>query len=375
MSATQQVKIVFLANAGSPHVRHWVQFLDEMQLTYHVYSIHPNALLPPERVTLKFEWLSRRGTIASLLAYALLGLWLRLKAFGDQCIFHAHNTSGYGMSAFLSGRPYIVTTYGTEIFAASSRSRVYRRLIALILHRARKVTASSHAMTQELQNSFGVPESRIQTFSMSVAPAFRYCSVDRACVRRRLGIALDAHVWVYNRRIMPLYHTLEVVEAFQQFSKLHPLSHLVLMGGDCTADYLNQVRSVVKDDPRITLIEGFLGQHEMAQYLCAGDVAISLPASDQLSSSILEALACGCLPMIANLPAYDSVRDAFPHVVVSDFRVESIVDAFIGCHKALIEFPDIREQVIPVYKRSGWTRSGGYQQIFSLYDLPGNARC
>lgn len=373
MSTTQQVKIVFLANAGSPHVRHWVQFLDEMQLNYHVYSIHPNALLPPERVTLKFGWLARRGGFASLLAYALLGFWLRLKVFGDQCVLHAHNTSGYGMSAFLSGHPYMVTTYGTEIFGASKRSKAYQRLIFWILRRAKKVTASSHAMSLVLQGSFEVSASSIHAFSMSVAPAFRYSDVSRIAVRQRLGIGLETCVWVYNRRIAPLYHTLEVVKAFQQFSSMHPSSHLVLLAGDSAVDYLDQVKCIVREDSRITLVEGFLGQPEMAGYLCAGDVALSLPGSDQLSSSVLEALACGCLPMLANLSAYEPVREAFPQVVVNDFQVESILDGFGRSHRVIIDMPDIRDQVISCYMRSGWTRTEVYPKISSLYDLPGNA--
>lgn len=325
--AMQTPPISYVANASSPHVRHWVEYLDELGLPYHIYSIHKNSFFPPEQVTTKFNGLLRFGALGSIVAYILLGLWLRL--FVPKALqLHAHNTSGYGLSAYLSGRKYLLTTYGSEIFSVPQKSIIYRFLIRRTLHAAEKITASSQHMQDTLTKHFSVPASRVMTFSLGVSSVFRVSTEKRSIVRQQLGISEQDTVWIYNRRITPLYRTLDVVEAFQQFARGRQSYRLLLLAGDFDAQYLAKVKSHIQGDNNIQLIDGFIDQAQLSGYLCAADVALSLPKSDQLSSSILEALSCGCLLILAKLSAYQSITDHFPCVVIDDVYVTSIQQAF-----------------------------------------------
>lgn len=344
--------VIYLANASSPHVRHWVEFLDEMDMPYHIYSIHQNTFFSHDKVTVKYNFFTRFGEGGAILAYFFLGLWLRF--FIGKSILHAHNTSGYGLSALLSGKPYIVTTYGTEIFGADKRSSVYRLLIDKVLNKAKKITTTSQQMEQVLVSKFHVNSKKILTFGMGVSQHFSFSNDKRERIRAKFDIPMDAIVWIYNRRIMPLYNTIEVVQDFKKYSKDRQNAFLILMAGDNQVSYTELVKNELKNTSNIFLVEGFLDPKEMSAYLSASDISISVPNSDQLSSSILEAIACGCYPMLANLPAYDEIVE---YVTCLSIDRNNLVGGFEQSGNLVLEQnSQLRSELLEQYKATPWSR-------------------
>ncbi|MBJ8419817.1 glycosyltransferase [Acinetobacter courvalinii] len=359
-------KIIYLANAGSPHVRHWIEYLDEMNISYHIYSVHKNTFFPESKVTVKYSFLSKLGGFGIILAYIFLGIWLRFymkKSF----LLHAHNTSGYGLSALLSGNEYIVTTYGTEIFGAKNRSSLYNFIINNTLKRAKKITATSIAMEKTLLLDFNIDKSKIQTFGFGVSSKFKFSLNMRRKIRSQLGISENSIIWVYNRRITPLYNTLETVNAFKKFSKGKMSKHLILMEGDKDIEYTKLVTEVVKEEKNIHLVKGFLDQSNMSAYLSAADIAISLPNSDQLSSSILESISCGCLPMLANLPTYQPIFETMTSIHVNFNNIES---SFYESNDLIIKLGgEARSKIILEYAKTEWGRDKTIFQINKVYNF------
>lgn len=358
--------IIFLANASSPHVRHWVEYLEEMGISYHIYSIHENTFFSHSNVTVKYKFLLKLGGLGAILAYIFLGIWLKFfmkKSF----TLHAHNTSGYGLSALLSGCEYIVTTYGTEIFGANKRSALYKSIIHKILKRAKIITATSIAMEKILKLNFGVKKSRIETFSLGVSSNFNFSLNKRAEIRKKLGIPNNAITWVYNRRITPLYNTLETVDAFMIFSEGLTSKHLILMEGDKDGQYTELVAEAIKNEVNIHLVKGFLDQPTMSAYLSAADIAISLPKSDQLSSSILESISCGCLPMLAKLPTYQPILETITSTPVA---LDNIVKGFYESNDLIIKVGgDVRSKIMEQYAMTAWGRFNAISAIQKIYDF------
>lgn len=306
--------IHFLANPSSPHVRHWAMVLQQcgMQAIVHGIAQHVgSAVLVEQARTVGPQWLIR---LPGPLAYVFAGLWLRCLSLVSKPLadfVHAHNTSGYGLMARLSGLPYTITTYGTEIYAAPHRSFWYRYMIRSVLMHAQRITSSSPQMTDALVKQLQVPKEKIQEIYLGVAPIFSFSEDTRKKGREALGIPQDAKVWIANRRMTPLYHTVELVRAFTLFSQQASNAHLILIEGDADTNYCQQVHSAAADGSGNThIIQGFVAQNELAQWLCAADFAISIPASDQLSSSILEAMRCQAIPVLGKLPAYQVISDA-----------------------------------------------------------------
>jgi glycosyltransferase involved in cell wall biosynthesis len=291
---------------------------------------------------------------------------------------HAHCASGSGFVAWLSGRPYIVTTYGTEVFGARERGRLYRWMIARVVRNAALLTATTPRMAQVLHEEFGVPLARIRTFSLGidtdqfhpVAPA------TRATLRREEGLPADEPCWVINRRSLPLYRTGEVISGFQRYCDTHPHGRLVVLSGDQDPVYSRQLRELVAASPhsgRVQFVDEFLAPPQVARWLQRADFAISVPRTDQLSTSILEALGCGAVPILADLPAYAPLH-ACPGIVrASDCTPAGFQDVFTstaGWESRLLE---ARRAACVTFVQEHYSERVFLPDVAALYHTIGSA--
>jgi len=303
-------KIDFLANPTSPHVRHWETVLIAGDIKPLVYGIpqHDGLMLVRSVHTLGPTW---ARYLPSSLNYVLSGIWLRLGGLGPSQsapkFFHAHNTSGYGLVAWLSGVNYIVTTYGTEIYDAKNRGWLYRYLISKVLGKAILITSTSEQMTSALMSEFRVPREKIREFSLGVSPIFCHSDYLREIARSELDISSDSKVWISNRRVHPLYRIKEIINAFDSFAKEYPDCYLIILEGDSDRSYFDDIQALAEKSQNVRLIRGFIPQSQLKSLLCASDFSISIPITDQLSSSILEAMACGVVPIINSIDAYKPI--------------------------------------------------------------------
>jgi len=299
------MNICYVANIGSPHIREWLEALeDNAEVSFATidnkevgeerngYRCNIASIITVPNV---FQYLPKP------LRYAYLGLMLRCQR-GESVVYHAHNASGYGLAAWLSGKRYLLTTYGSEIFQAGERSLLYRYLLRWVLKRSECITTSSPDMKQYLERHFPYTSGKVVSFSLGVRIAFVRTPVDK----RNIGEA-GRPVWFCNRRILPLYRTLSVVRAFVSFKARGGEGTLVLLQGDASGDYLDVVEREAAECSDIRLVKGFVDTETIIHLLDSADFTISVPASDQLSSSILEGMARQCIPILSDLHAYAPV--------------------------------------------------------------------
>lgn len=245
--------------------------------------------------------------LPTTLQYIYLGLYLRV-VLGNDNIIHAHNSSGYGLSAFLSATNYILTTYGSEVYRATyeKTSAFYKVMIRSILKNAKIITSSSPQMTSSINKL--CKNLNVHEFSLGVSKEFFYSQSLRKSVRKNLNIPLDAVVIFSNRRLTRLYNIDVIVDSFTNISKVNDKLYLIQIEGDSDRDYARELTKKFKVE-NLVYIQGFLEQSELNSLLCASDYTISLPNTDQLSSSILEGISCNCLPILSNLEAYKPLCD------------------------------------------------------------------
>ncbi|MFT6909997.1 MAG: glycosyltransferase involved in cell wall biosynthesis [Oleiphilaceae bacterium] len=300
-------KICYIANMRSPHVRQWLELLNsDVELSI--------ATIDTE---IDFEGLElfdfKLGEVLCIpkflrfipqqLRYVILGFLLRIQNYRfDLC--HAHNASGYGLSALLSGNKFLLTTYGSEIYNSATRSRLYNYILRKILNRAELLTASTPYMKTFLESHFPETEGKVKTFSLGVRNSF-FCGP----FERKKSKVKEGPVWFSSRRILPLYRTLEVTRAFKVYKKKGGKGSLVLLQGDASGEYFELIKREVLDCSDIRLVEGFVDTRTIIGLLDEADFIISVPISDQLSSSILEGMARQCVPILSSLEAYAPISN------------------------------------------------------------------
>ena len=310
----------------------WLDALTKCGLPVRVETCSPpqtdaQAIIEVQQLTPRWlKW-------PSIARYLWAGLAARLKRRGPNEIIHAHCTSGYGMVAWMSGHPYIVTTYGSEVLAGDERSWPYRWLIHRVLKGADRITATSPQMVDVLTEDHGIPRERIHLFDLGLnTQLFRpLTNDDRLSCRRNLGIGDDEPVWISVKRVLPMNRTMEIVKAFEAYCDDHPEGRLIVICGDDVSEYSSLVKQAAAGShhaSRITVLTEWMQPAAVARWLQIADFAISVPTSDQMSNAVLEAMACGCVPMLLDIDGYRSLRerDATVHWL-EECTVESLKTA------------------------------------------------
>ncbi len=370
----ESLRITLIANPHSVHVRRWLKLFRLAGMHVGIATAERPQQGDVPDVPLEFL-VPNAFTGPMSLRYVWAGWNARRRRQDPHEILHAHCASGNGLAAWLSRRPYVITTYGSEVFCAADRGRLYHRMIRRVLQGATLVTATTPRMTETLQQEFGLPAERIRTFSLGYDSDI-FAPVDdeaRNRLKREFGLPADELLWVINRRSLPLYHTVEVVSGFLQYCVDHAGGRLVVLSGDADAAYSRQVRKVIaasSQGSRVRLIGEFLSADGVAKWLQAADFAISVPRTDQLSTSILEAMACGSVPVLSDLDAYRPL-----HACPSVRRVRDCSSASFSrmfAQTAAIPADDLRrgQQMCADFVGTHYSEVGILDDVRALFGLP-----
>lgn len=281
---------MFLANPTSFHLAAWKRIYHHLGIRdINIATIHDNSLAGPE-----FNHVIQVSVRPKALAYVLLGLRLRASRVAW---VHAHGASGYGLVAWISGKPYIATVYGSEVLA--QHSRLYRALIRAILGRAKAITVTSNATRDVILRDFAVSPDRIHAFHTGIdtdALGLIECPVPLSA---KTGPKLVFSI----RNTAPTYRTKEIIEACAKLVERGSLIDLVVPLGNGDPDYFRALQNRFPL-PWIRYIDRRLENREMLGWMRRADVCVSYPVTDQMSTTILEALLVSRTVVVGWLDAY-----------------------------------------------------------------------
>lgn len=284
--------MIFLGNTASFHLSSWLRLYQKLgRASPIIATIH--SIDPLDK---RFSKQVRAAIGVKLLSYVLLGLKLR---FSNGSWVQAHGASGYGLAALISGKPYIATVYGSEIFGA--HGLLYRMMIRLILRRARIVTVTSETTKNAVIRNFAVKSENIRTFhtgiDMDFVSGFRLS---------RSSPADESKTVFSMRNTAAQYRTREIIESCIALNQKGRKLKLIVPLGNGDPDYFNSLRTKY-DLPWITYLDSRLENQKMIETMADSDVCVSYPVSDQMSATILEALCLGRNVAIGALDAYSEL--------------------------------------------------------------------
>lgn len=280
--------MIFLGNPASRHLETWRALYGLRGRAVHsLFTVHP-----PRG---QFQTERRVALGGKLLSYILLGLRLR----GGRGTLHAHGASGYGLCALLSGRPYVVTVYGSELLA--TRGRLYAAMVRHVLRRARFVTVTSPAAADRALAIEPRLAGRLLCFHTGIdlrgldAIAAAASDRDEAAPVRAMCI----------RNCGPQYRTREVLAALRTVAEHLPPFMLMVPLGNGDRAYFDRLR-VDYPDPWIDYIADDLPHAAFLAHIRDADICINFPLSDQTSATLIEAI---CLDRPILTPLLDAYAD------------------------------------------------------------------
>jgi glycosyltransferase involved in cell wall biosynthesis len=253
-------------------------------------------------------------------------------------IIHAQEALAYGpMLAHLGAWPRVLMPWGPDVEALAAPHDARGPLIRAAAAAADVITTNAPGLEDHWSRLLGVPADRFDFFSWGVDTArFRPAPPDTvAAMRARLGIPAGVRVVLSPRLAEPYYHIGALLEAWRLAAPTD--AHLVVLRAGARDASWQRWQTEAAGLAAVTLVDALMSPAEMATVYTLADATVMIPETDLVAVSLLEALACGSIPVLAPLPCYRHLApgDGAPHVVYTSDRTPAAVAAAVGAALAI----------------------------------------
>ncbi|MBN2288456.1 MAG: glycosyltransferase [Candidatus Glassbacteria bacterium] len=239
----------------------------------------------------RFSVLLAAGTLAAVRTIRRRGCLL----------VHAHWAVPAGLIALaaarLSGRPLVVTVHGSDYRLACTRGGLTGFAFNRVVNAAERVVSVSGQITEYLTGQAGVPESSVVTCPMGADESIFN-------IHARAEPLFDQGFTVISTRAhLPHYRLADLLEAASLAVRRLPELRLVILGEGTETGALKELaRRLGLDENRVAFI-GRVEPGKLAGLLTAAGAYVSTSPVEGTSVSLLEAMACGALPVVADIPS------------------------------------------------------------------------
>lgn len=305
------MKLVLLGDGESPHLVKWARALAPRLELYAASSrgFAPalQALLPPERrLALDTRPNFAGGNTAVLRSLPRLGAWLH--AVQPDWI-HAHYLTSHGTLAWAAKRLWRLpariagSAWGSDILVTPERNPLMRWLTRRVLRACTLCTSDSLFMAERMRQ-LGAREVMSFPFGLETLPPAPGAKSER--------------LFFANRGLEPVYAPERVLAAFTAVARDWPDAELVMANDGSLRAALEQQVQASEVRGRVSFV-GRLDAEALARWYTRARWYFSLPRSDSVSVSVLEAMAHGCVPILSDLPANrELVTDGENGLILAD---------------------------------------------------------
>ena len=213
-------------------------------------------------------------------------------------VVHIHQANSVAFFLLFSGvgkkYPTVLTAWGSDILVVPKKSWLLKKMVQYNLSKAKYFTSDSQFMVDEMMDlSSKVKKVLIANFGINVD----------------LQDVPKENIIYSNRLHKPLYNIDKIIGSFADFSKEKEDWKLVIGATGESTEALKAKVTQMKLDDRITFV-GWVNKEVNASWYSKAKIWVSIPDSDATSISLLEAMACGCIPVVSDLPAnHEWVQD------------------------------------------------------------------
>lgn len=313
------MRIAFLGDGSLNHVRRWAGYFHERGHETLLLSFESvdGCVVPARRLK------SRLPT--KLLGYlsALGAIRAELARFRPELV-NALYVGGYGFVAARSGfRPLAVTSLGSDLLVDYPSSLVHRLQIRSVLRQADIVLTDADELSRVAIAAGTSPAKILKTY-MGIDESV-FFPRKSAPEKTRPGGGMRV---VSTRNLFPIYDVDLLVDAAPIVRRRIDAHFVVCGDGPERARLEEKVKRLSLEG--CFVFKGRLDAEGIARELRAADVYVSTSKSDSTSVSLIEAMACGAVPVVTDLPANrEWIRDGENGRIVRNGDAASLAAAII----------------------------------------------
>lgn len=276
-----------MTDINSAHSRKWITGLRNENQEVGAFSLNParDDWHEQNQVTLYHAGIdlsTTKSNVRSKTAYLFSGKKVRAAVNNFKPdVVHAHYASSYGLLARQSGRPYLLSVWGSDVFDFPHQNRLYRRIAIRNLTHAAEILATGKALADEVLKLSG-RESTIVPFG-----------IDTDVFHPSKKLEASPFTFVIVKSLEPIYGIDLAIEAITGLADCK----LVIVGSGSLENELKQKVLQLGLENRVEF-RGYVPNNEIPSILQESDCFLNLSRRESFGVSILEAMACG-IPVIA----------------------------------------------------------------------------
>jgi glycosyltransferase involved in cell wall biosynthesis len=240
----------------------------------------------------------------------------------DPDILHLH-TLDYPaiLGIFCFFRPLFITPWNGDVAWSHPRRIIHKILVSIGLKWASCITTDSEHMSNICAKRYGISTDRIIQIQWSGVDTNIFNeSAGTGELRRKLGLSDDDHVVLSPRSVASVYNLDVLIDAIKLLSEEHNDIKYVFIWNYCDEKILSELKQKAERSNIMPLIRfaGKIKHEDLPQYFNMADAYISCSSYDTTPTSLLEAMACGCAPIVTDIPAVTEwVSDGFNGFVIN----------------------------------------------------------
>lgn len=311
-----RLRLALLADAHHPNVEQWCEGLHSAGVEVHVLSFEANpgtklcATLHP--ITSPFTTKLRYFTSVQAVRNHLQRI--------QPDVLAAYYVTGYGTLAALTRfHPIVQITSGSDILF-SHRNLLLKHLVRFNLRHADLVTAWAPHMADAARR-YGVAEDRLFVLPRGIL-------MERFSPYRVKPSNPGSPLRIVSTRALKTWYRVDLL--VQAFAQLRAYNVNLTIIGD-GPEYTN-IQRLIRDlnlDSQIEM-RGFVPNADLPALLAQHDCYISTVSSDGVSASLIEAMAVGLFPIVADNEANRLwVNDGTNGLLLSQITPESLATAIL----------------------------------------------
>lgn len=341
------MKICHFGWSNSSHVRRWVHWFASHGHECHLITDHPGEIegvivhtlpslrepdLRPRRERFK-DWSFHHWRLRYL---RVLKRARDLVKVINPDIVHSHMLWYPGMlGAFVPSKRYVITVFNGDVSWRKDRKLVNRLCVRYAINKADAITSVSQNLLEDCRR-WGASRQKLHRIMRGVDLNRFYRVENSDTLKNKLGLHIGPVV-LSPRSTGTLYNLDSIVRATHLIAKKFPDVQVVFVWQSATDDDIAELKKLIASlqlEKNITLL-GKISYENIHQYYQAADILVSVPSSDGVSSSIIEGMACGAVPIATDLP---TVKEWVKHeengLLVTPGNVEDLGGAIINLLKS-----------------------------------------
>lgn len=316
------MRICFVGWADNIHLERWASYFARQGEDVSVISFSGMGNFP-DGVRQYRLGLEKRGLRWKILRLKYL-LW-RLQPD----LVHVHWAHfAQPVSEAWSG-PLAVTAWGSDIYQLHDPSVVGDLVQGL--RAGHTITCDSEDLVKRVKQLCGKYSNNVHCVQWGVDIKNFYPDTPDSNLMSELGV-LGRRVIFSPRGFLPVYNQDGVLSAFAQVLREMPDAVLIMKDFDGISDWRRLIRKRI-EDLHLTdsvRIVGTVPYERMREFYRMAPVTISVPFSDATPMSVLEAMACGSVPIVSDLPSLrEWIVDDWNGYIVSASDTQGMADRII----------------------------------------------